>query len=125
MGKGGVPGRPDRLRGGSGWVLLAAFVCTVAALLCLMRTDRAILIQADLLYEAGRPDLAMYCYYDYLAAAPDSPNRPRALLFYGHSLGDAGDSCGARQVYRMFLQEYPDRKEDCREVKSLLNPPRG
>ena len=74
---------------------------------------------ADTCYKTMRHEKSAFFYYEYLRLYPkDQKNRPHALLQYGHALSESNMNKDAITVYRQFMEEYPNRTEDCEAARA-------
>ena len=73
---------------------------------------------ADTCYKTMREEKSALYYYEYMRLYPeDKENRPHALLRYGHALNESNKNKDALKVYRAFMEEYPEREEDCEAAR--------
>ena len=73
---------------------------------------------ADTCYNTMREEKAAVFYFEYLRLYPeDKENRPHVLLRYGHSLNQCNENRDALIVYSRFMEEYPERDQDCEAAR--------
>lgn len=103
---------------GSAWLAACA---TTAPTATFVQPDEIPVLRAELDANPAQPDLrlryaaALYTIQDCeaatseaLRALDEAPDRPLGALVIGRCLEDGADPIGARDVYRAFLNEYPD-----------------